>query len=73
MKYYVLEDGWDVEVYEDKEKAIYAYDLYFDRLTESEKKKIEYFRLYEIESDVHPDKIEGDLIDYLTEMIKCFK
>ena len=43
--------------------------LRLDRLTKEEKKNLEYFRLYEIETDTNPNDYEGDLIDLITEMI----
>ena len=67
-KYYVFENGWDVATYENKEEAIRVYEISLDRLTENEKKKIEYFRLYEIETDKELDEI-CDLTDYMTKMI----
>lgn len=72
-KYYVFENGWDIEILEDKKKAIEMYELFFDRLSKREREKVEYFRLYEIEVDKNLDDIEDDLLNYETEMIRKFK
>lgn len=68
-KYYVFEDNYDVEIFESKEEAVRHYEIRLDRLTKEEKKNLEYFRLYEIETDTDPNDYEGDLIDLITEMI----
>lgn len=68
-KYYVFEDNYDVEIFESKEEAVRHYEIRLDRLTKEEKKNLEYFRLYEIETDTNPNDYEGDLIDLITEMI----
>ena len=68
-KYYVFEDNYDVEIFESKGEAVRHYEISLDRLTKEEKKNLEYFRLYEIETDTNPNDYEGDLIDLITEMI----
>lgn len=68
MKYYVFEDGWDVNIYTSKKEAIDDYEITLDRLSDYEKEKKEYFRLYEIETGKNLDEI-ADLMDYMTEMI----
>lgn len=68
-KYYVFEDNYDVEIFESKGEAVRHYEIRLDILTKEEKKNLEYFRLYEIETDTNPNDYEGDLIDLITEMI----
>lgn len=68
MKYYVFEDGWDVNIYTSKKEAVDDYEITLDRLSDYEKEKKEYFRVYEIETDKDLDEI-ADLMDYMTEMI----
>lgn len=68
MKYYVFEDGWDVNIYTSKKEAVDDYEITLDRLSDYEKEKKEYFRVYEIETDKNLDEI-ADLMDYMTEMI----
>lgn len=72
-KYYILENGWDIEIFEDRQEAIEKYKMLFERLTKSEKEKIEYFRLYEIQTDKKLEDIETDLMDYETETIFQFR
>lgn len=68
MKYYVFEDGWDVNIYTSKKEAVDDYEITLDRLSDYEKEKKEYFRVYEIETNKDLDEI-ADLMDYMTEMI----
>lgn len=68
MKYYVFEDGWDVNIYTSKKEAVNDYEITLDRLSDYEKEKKEYFRVYEIETNKNLDEI-ADLMDYMTEMI----
>lgn len=68
-KYYVFEQDYDVTVFENKEEAVRHYEICLNRLTKEEKKRLEYFRLYEIETETNPNDYEGDLIDLITEMI----
>ena len=72
MKYYVFEDGWDVNIYTSKKEAVDDYEITLDRLSDYEKEKKEYFRVYEIETDKDLDEI-ADLMDYMTEMIYKLK
>lgn len=68
MKYYVFEDGWDVNIYTSKKEAVDDYEITLNRLSDYEKEKKEYFRVYEIETNKDLDEI-ADLMDYMTEMI----
>lgn len=68
MTYYVFENGWDVNIYTSKNKAVDDYEIILDRLSDYEKEKKEYFRVYEIETDKNLDEI-ADLMDCMTEMI----
>ena len=67
-KYYVFENGWDVNIYTSKREAVEDYEITLDRLSDHEKEKKEYFRVYEIETDKDLNEI-SDLTDYMTEMI----
>ncbi len=72
MKYYVFENGWDVNIYTSKKEAVDDYEIILDRLSDYEKEKKEYFRMYEIETDKNLDEI-ADLMEYMTEMIYKLK
>lgn len=72
-KYYVFENDWDVQVFEDRGKALEAYGTQYLLMTKEEKERLNYFRVYEIEIDQDPSKIEGDLMDYMTEMLARYR
>ena len=72
MKYYVFEDGWDVNIYTSKKEAVDDYEITLDRLSDYEKEKKEYFMLYEIETDKDLNEI-ADLTEYMTEMLYKLK
>lgn len=72
MEYYVFENGWDVNIYTSKKEAVDDYEITLDRLSDYEKEKKEYFRVYEIETDKDLDEI-ADLTEYMTEMIYKLK
>lgn len=72
MKYYVFENGCDVNIYTFKKEAVEDYEITLDRLSDYEKEKKEYFRVYEIETDKNLDEI-ADLTDCMTEMIYKLK
>lgn len=71
---YVLENDYDIEIYDDREEAIKSYNLFFNRMTESEKKKLDYFRVYSIEAE-NEEQIENtaDLMDLCVEVISKYK
>lgn len=71
MRKYVFENNYDEELFDDKEKAIKHYEYMFSLLTDREKEKLEYFRLYEID---YVEDYEGDLIDLMVgDYIRFFK
>ena len=74
MKKYVFENDWDVSLFDSLEEAKQHYDFYFSNLTEQEKKKIAYFRLYSIEfPTMKVVENTSDLLDLKTEDIAIYK
>ena len=71
MVKYVVEIGYNVNVYENKDKALNSYDYLVSRLTENEKNNIEYCRVYSIEAE-SDEQIEetADLIDLCVDIIE---
>lgn len=72
MRYYILENGMDIEKYTSKKEAVDNAKYLWNRMTEKEKKDAEHFQVYEIECD-DIDAVEDDLMDLMTEMIINFK
>lgn len=74
MVKYVFENNYTITFYDDKNEALKAYSMMLDSLTESEKNKLYYFRLYAIKAE-NEDIINdcADLLDLCTEMIEKFK
>lgn len=69
MLYYVFENNYNVDIFTDKAKAIKAYEYQLSMMSDREKKRVEYYRLYEIETQIDPAAVAGDLVDYMTYMI----
>ena len=69
MLYYVFENDYNVDIFTDKAKAIKAYEYQLSMMSDCEKRRVEYYRLYEIETQIDPADVTGDLVDYMTDMI----
>lgn len=70
---YVFENNYEISYFSDREEAIREYEYSLGMKTEKEKSELDYYRVYEIETECNPEELEGDPADYMTEMVRSFK